>query len=244
MNILLEQCVTPYRGTVQKPEVVIVAPTNELAIQIHRESCKFTINSELKSVLFCSDASVTGLQPSNIQAGYNILVATIGHLKDFLDQGFFDFSCVKFLIFEKLDEIINMGFGLDIKKIAEHSTMPQKVIFWFHFKSNNFKLISLQGVRRTCMVSSTFSEAIQALAAVYLDDHIFVTSSIVCDTKTDIKQEFLQCGRNEKKKKLIEILNDKVKEKNAMVFVETQKTADFVAAFLCKNSIQVFFIVH
>jgi superfamily II DNA/RNA helicase len=96
MNILLEQGIAGCsHGMVQKPEVVIFAPTRELAIQIHREACKFAYNSVLKSVIIY-DRTVSSNQRNNLQAGCNILVATTGRLKDFLDRGVFDFSDVKF----------------------------------------------------------------------------------------------------------------------------------------------------
>ena len=132
MNILLEQGVSPSHGMVQKPEVVILAPTRELAIQIHREACKFSYNSILKSVIIYG-GTVTSHQRSNLQAGCNILVATAGRLKDFLDKGIFDFSGVKFLILDEADRMLDMGFGPDIEKIASHPTMPPKVSFWSHF---------------------------------------------------------------------------------------------------------------
>jgi superfamily II DNA/RNA helicase len=132
MNILLEQGVIPFHGMVQKPEVLIVAPTRELAIRIHLEACKFAYNSALESVIICG-GTVNSLQLFKLQAGCNILVATVGHLKDFLDRGVFDFSCIQFLILEDTDRMLDMGFGPDIEKIATHPTMPPNVIFQFHF---------------------------------------------------------------------------------------------------------------
>lgn len=127
MNTLLEQGVAgASHSMVQKPEVVIVAPTRELAIQIHREACKFSYNSVLKCVIIYG-GTVTSHQRSNLQAGCNILVATAGRLKDFLERGVFDFSGVKFLILDEADRMLDMGFGPDIEKIAAHPTMPPKV---------------------------------------------------------------------------------------------------------------------
>jgi superfamily II DNA/RNA helicase len=132
MTTLLEQGVTPFHGILQKPEVVIVAPTRELAINIHREACKFAYNSALKAVVICG-GTVNSLQLFNLQAGCNILVATVGYLKFFLDRGVFDFSCIQFLILEELDRMLDMGFRPYIEKIAAHPTMPPKVFFLFHF---------------------------------------------------------------------------------------------------------------
>ena len=90
------------------------------------------------------------------------------------------------------------------------------------------------------MFSATFPEEVQALAAGYMEDYIFVTTS-VCGTNMDVKQIFYQCARNEKIFKMMEILYEEYKEKKAMVYVQSKVTADYVAAILCSNSIQVCF---
>ncbi len=138
MNILLEQGVAGgSHGMVQKPEVVILAPTRELAIQIHREACKFAHKSVLKSVIIYG-GTVSSHQRSTLQAGCNILVATTGRLKDFLERGVFDFSAVKFLILDEADRMLDMGFGPDIETIAAHPTMPPKVSLWFDICKTNY----------------------------------------------------------------------------------------------------------
>ncbi|XP_059352844.1 probable ATP-dependent RNA helicase DDX4 [Daphnia carinata] len=69
MNILLEQGVAGESHAMgQMPELVTVAPTRELAIQIHREACKFSYNSVLKSVIIYG-GTVTSHQRSNLQLG-------------------------------------------------------------------------------------------------------------------------------------------------------------------------------
>ncbi|XP_032788085.2 probable ATP-dependent RNA helicase vasa-like [Daphnia magna] len=219
MNILLEQGVAgASHGMLQKPEVVIVAPTRELAIQIHREACKFSYNSVLKSVIIYG-GTVVNHQRSNIQAGCNILVATAGRLKDFLDRGIFDFTAVKFLILDEADRMLDMGFGPDIEKMVNHPTMPPK------------------GIRRVCMFSATFPDEVQALAATYMEDYIFVTTGIVGGTNPDVEQLFFQCSKRDKRTKLMEVLQD-LGDAKTIVFVDSKKTADFVAAFLCNNNLQ------
>jgi superfamily II DNA/RNA helicase len=93
------------------------------------------------------------------------------------------------------------------------------------------------------MFSVTFSKEVQALAAGYMEDYIILKTS-VCGTNEDVKQIFYHCGSNVKIFKLMEILNDEVREKKAIVFVESKNTADYVAAILCNYSIQVCFEVR
>lgn len=127
INILLEKGVpggSP--GMIQKPEVVILAPTRELAIQIHQEARKFSNKSVLKCAIVYG-GTVVSHQRSQVQSGVNILVATPGRLKDFVERQVLDFSGVQFFILDEADRMLDMGFGPDIERIINHSTMPPVV---------------------------------------------------------------------------------------------------------------------
>lgn len=127
LNILLEQGVAGASHNMsQSPEVVIIAPTRELAIQIHREAVKFAHNSVLKAVIVYG-GTVVHHQRSTVQAGCNILVATPGRLKDFVEKKIVDFSKVKFFILDEADRMLDMGFGPEIDLIAKHPTMVTTV---------------------------------------------------------------------------------------------------------------------
>jgi len=117
-------------GEVQHPEVVIVAPTRELAIQTYREARKFANNSVLKTVIIYG-GTVVSHQLNEVQKGCNILVATPGRLKHFVEDGALDFSNVQFLILDEADRMLDMGFGPDIQYLAGHRSMTPTVIFRF-----------------------------------------------------------------------------------------------------------------
>ncbi|XP_057367459.1 probable ATP-dependent RNA helicase DDX4 [Daphnia carinata] len=116
--------------------------------------------------------------------------------------------------------MLDMGFGPNFEKIVNHPTMHPK------------------GIRRVCMCSATFPDEVQALAATYMEDHIFVTTGIVGGPNPDVEQLFFQCSKRDKRAKLIEVLQD-LGDAKTIVFVESKKTADFVASFFCKNNLQV-----
>lgn len=88
------------------------------------------------------------------------------------------------------------------------------------------------------MFSATFPDEVQALAATYMEDYIFVTTGIVGGTNPDVEQLFFQCSKRDKRTKLMEVLQD-LGDAKTIVFVDSKKTADFVAAFLCNNNLQV-----
>lgn len=88
------------------------------------------------------------------------------------------------------------------------------------------------------MFSATFPEDVQKLAGGYLSNYIFVTTGTVGGTNPDVMQEFHEVPRNEKKTKLMDILKD-IGDARTIVFVDSKKTADFLAAFLCNNEFKV-----
>ena len=84
--------------------------------------------------------------------------------------------------------MLDMGFEPIISKIVGSANLQPK------------------GKRQTLMLSATFPEKIQNLAANYLDDYIFVTVGVVGSASTDINQSILEIPSSEKRSKLEEIL--------------------------------------
>jgi len=219
VNILLEKaCHSGSMGEVQHPEVVIVAPTRELAIQTYREARKFANNSVLKTVIIYG-GTVVSHQLNEVQKGCNILVATPGRLKHFVEDGALDFSNVQFLILDEADRMLDMGFGPDIQYLAGHRSMTPT------------------GKRQTLMFSATFPTDVQKLAMAYLHDYIFVNTGIVGGANPDVEQEIIQVNKQKKKDKLVEVLNS-IGDARTIIFVDSKKTADFIATFLCNKNFQ------
>lgn len=216
INILLETGVNGgVSGYCQKPEVVVMSPTRELAIQIYNEACKFSHNSVLKTVIVYG-GTVVGHQKQKLAGGCNILIGTPGRLNHFVENGFLDFSNIKYFILDEADRMLDEGFGEDIKKVCGHPTMPPK------------------GQRRTLMFSATFPPSIQNLAMQQMVNHIFVATGVVGGTNPDVEQRFLEVPRSEKKAKLADELRT-IGEAKTIVFVDSKKTADFVASYLSND---------
>ena len=93
---------------------IILAPTRELAIQVHDELVKLTKYEKLNIV------AVYGGAPIHIQARdlkkANIVVGTPGRVLDHIRRGNLPLSCVEFLVLDEADEMLNMGFKDDIEE--------------------------------------------------------------------------------------------------------------------------------
>lgn len=150
------------------------------------------------------------------QNGCHILVATPGRLKDFCDKTYVTFENLKYFVLDEADRMLDMGFAPAVDEIMRNPTMVAT------------------GKRQTLMFSATFPNEIQRLAGKYLHEYIFITIGVVGGASSDVQQNVFQVSKFEKRKKLMEILNAD-DPRGTMVFVETKRTADFLASFLSES---------
>ena len=140
-------------GFAAAPQVVIMAPTRELVIQIYEEARKFTGGTDLRCCIVYGGTSVQE-QSQALGQGCNILAATPGRLLDFVERGRISFSNVEFLVLDEADRMLDMGFIPQIKNCVYHRTMSKQ--------------------RQTLMFSATFPAAIQRLAREFLNNYLFL----------------------------------------------------------------------
>jgi superfamily II DNA/RNA helicase len=97
--------------------VLVLAPTRELAIQIHDECRKFSAGLGVTPAL-CYGGAPIPQQLSQLRAGCDVLVATPGRLIDFLDRGEVYLSAVEIFVLDEADRMLDMGFGPQLRQIA------------------------------------------------------------------------------------------------------------------------------
>uniref|UniRef100_A0A7S3A798 RNA helicase n=2 Tax=Rhodosorus marinus TaxID=101924 RepID=A0A7S3A798_9RHOD len=196
------------------PTVLIIAPTRELAVQIHEEACKFTYNTGIIPAVVYGGSDFRD-QVRQLDRGCDILVATPGRLVDFLQRGKISLEYVKFLILDEADRMLDMGFEPQIRQIVEDFKMP--------FGTD----------RQTLLFSATFPKEIQRLASDFLHDYIFLTVGRVGSTTEFIVQrvEYAPDNDMQKRELVIELLNEV--QGLTLVFVETKRGADLLEDFLC-----------
>ncbi|XP_061509051.1 ATP-dependent RNA helicase vasa isoform X1 [Anopheles gambiae] len=199
----------------RNPYIVIVAPTRELAIQIHDEGRKFAHGTKLKVCVSYGGTAVQH-QLQLMRGGCHVLVATPGRLLDFIDRGYVTFENVNFVVLDEADRMLDMGFLPSIEKVMGHATMPEKQ------------------QRQTLMFSATFPAEIQELAGKFLHNYICVFVGIVGGACADVEQTIHLVEKFKKRKKLEEILNGG-NPKGTLVFVETKRNADYLASLMSET---------
>ncbi|XP_056883902.1 probable ATP-dependent RNA helicase DDX4 [Takifugu flavidus] len=203
---------------IQEPEAVIVAPTRELIGQIFLEARKFSFGTCVRPVVVYGGVN-TGFQLRELSRGCNVLCGTPGRMLDVIGRGKVGLSKVRYLVLDEADRMLDMGFEPDMRRLVGTPGMPSK---------EN---------RQTLMFSATFPEDIQRLARDFLRvDYLFLTVGIVGGACTDVEQTFVKVTKFCKREQLLDIVKSTGTERT-MVFVETKRQADFIAAHLCQENV-------
>ena len=108
------------RGPLRRPRVLIVAPTRELAEQIHETAVVLGRHTKVRSAAIYGGVG-KGPQVAAIKRGTEILVACPGRLLDHIGAGDIDLSTIEVLVLDEADRMLDMGFLPDIRRILKLS---------------------------------------------------------------------------------------------------------------------------
>lgn len=171
------------------PCALVLAPTRELAAQIHEESLKFAYNTGVQSRIIYGGADIRE-QLRELGKGTDILVATPGRLSDFIGRESVDMGMTQFLILDEADRMLDMGFEPQVREIVQYSGM-----------SRNLE----KGVRRQSMMfSATFAGNMQSMAGDFLTDYLFITVGRVGSCSETITQTLLYAEEGKGKTRALE----------------------------------------
>ena len=193
---------------------LILTPTRELAIQIGESFTAYGRHTGMKHTVIFGGVS-QGSQVSALKSGVDILIATPGRLLDLINQKFVQLHYLKIFVLDEADRMLDMGFIHDVKKII--TKIPQK--------------------RQTLFFSATMPDEIQKLANTILVNPEKVEVTPASSTADTIDQSLFFVEKNDKKKLLIHILNDK-SIKSALIFSRTKHGADKITKDLVKAGIK------
>jgi ATP-dependent RNA helicase RhlE len=123
---ILQRLIKERRGKVR---ALIVAPTRELADQIHREISALGRDTGLRSVAIYGGVG-KGPQLAALRRGVEIVVACPGRLLDHLGAGAIDLSQVEVLVLDEADRMCDMGFLPDIRRIIRKLPSRRQTLFF------------------------------------------------------------------------------------------------------------------
>ena len=129
------------RGPRGKVRALIVAPTRELAEQIHQETVKLGRDTGIRSVTIYGGVSKKP-QLTALRRGVEIVVACPGRLLDHVDAGDLDLSHVEVLVLDEADRMCDMGFLPDIRRIIRQVPEDRQTLFFSATMPKEIRVLS------------------------------------------------------------------------------------------------------
>lgn len=126
----------PVRFEAVWPDMLVLAPVRELAVQIFDEAQKlFAGSAEENLPRGIQTVCVYGggdkkEQHRRLSEGAHIVVATPGRLIDFLEADAVSLKCVTYFVLDEADRMLDMGFHEDVARIDEHIKQKRQVLFF------------------------------------------------------------------------------------------------------------------
>jgi ATP-dependent RNA helicase DeaD len=109
------------------PQVLVLAPTRELALQVSEAFEKYAAHIKGLHVLPVYGGQGYGVQLSALRRGVHVVVGTPGRVMDHLEKGTLDLSELRFVVLDEADEMLNMGFAEDVEQILSGTPEDKQV---------------------------------------------------------------------------------------------------------------------
>jgi len=183
------------------PQVLVLAPTRELAIQVSEAFQKYATYMKGFHVLPIYGGQDYRSQIRSLERGVHVVVGTPGRVMDHIRRGTLKLGTLKALVLDEADEMLRMGFIDDVEWILEQ-TPPERQIALF---------------------SATMPQQIRRIATKYLKDPAEITIKVKTTTASTIRQRFWPVSGLHKLDALTRILE--AEDFDAMiVFVRTKNS--------------------
>lgn len=161
-----------------EPRALILAPTRELAQQIHADCRELVKFSSLSLLCMTGGADFDKQENALNKRPLDILIGTPGRILDWVKRGKLFLDRVEVLVLDEADRMLDMGFIPDVKKII--NKMPPNT----H--------------RQSLLFSATFNTDVMNLAYRWLFNPVFIEIATQEKTNKDICQEFYLLSEKEK----------------------------------------------
>ena len=200
----------PQNRCKNQPRAIILAPTRELAIQIHKDAVSLANISKITLGLAYGGEKVE-IQHKKLELGVDILIGTTGRIIDFVKQGVINLGSIQSVVLDEADRMFDLGFIKDIRYL--------------------FRRMPAADQRLNMLFSATLSHKIQELAFEHMNnpEHIQIDPELM--TSANIREELFYPSNDEKMLLLLTLMEDEWPEK-AIVFANTKHTCEKVWGYL------------
>lgn len=197
----------------KQPIALIVAPTRELAIQIHKDAIQLSKYTDVKLGLVYGGTGYEQ-QRTELGAGVDILIGTPGRLIDYFKQGLFNLKALQVAILDEADRMFDLGFIADIRYLFRRMPPPDQ--------------------RLSMLFSATLSHRVLELAYEHMNNPQRLTVKTDNVTADKVRQCLYHPASEGKIPLLIGLMRS-LQAVRSMVFVNTKRSAEKITAYLIAN---------
>jgi ATP-dependent RNA helicase DeaD len=198
-------------GPPREPLALIIAPTRELALQVHRELI-WLYGPAGARVASCVGGMDVRREQRTLEDGCHIVVGTPGRLRDHLERGRLDTSKLRAVVLDEADEMLDLGFREDLE----------------------FILDATPAERRTLLFSATIPKNIAAMARRYQRDAARIDTLVQNQPHGDIEYRAIRLAPNEVEHGVVNVLRF-YESRGAMVFCHTREAVRHLQASLLER---------
>ena len=216
MTRLLRHPPAPNR-IAKQPRALILAPTRELAVQIHKDAEQLGQYTDLRLVVVYGGAGYES-QRKQLEEGTDILIGTPGRLIDYFQQHIFDLKAVEVVVVDEADRMFDLGFIKDIRYLLRRLPKPEK--------------------RLSLLFSATLSFRVTELAYEHMNNPRLIQVETDKVTANQVREISYYPANEEKIPLLIGLLRA-MNAVRTMVFVAPTRTGEEVHAYLERNGFHV-----
>ena len=196
-------------GKPNKPQVLVLAPTRELALQVAEAFGSYAKYLNNLEILPIYGGSPYGPQLSALRRGVQVVVGTPGRVIDHLDRGALDLSGLQYMVLDEADEMLRMGFAEEVDHILEATPEDKQV----------------------ALFSATMPRQIRRIADKYLRTPEQVAIDAASTPGANITQRYVQVMHSHKLDVMARILETEEHD-GIIAFVRTKMAAEEVASKL------------
>lgn len=194
-----------------REQILIVAPTRELAIQIDQEFKFFTKCIRMFSVC-CVGGMGIGKQISDLRYSHSVVIGTPGRLRDLIARKMINLSRFNTIVLDEADRMLDMGFITDTRFIMNGMPKERQVLFF----------------------SATISHEIEKLIREFLRNPVRISVK-TRDTAENIEQDVIRVQYGNTKLSILNNLLSKEEFNKVLIFGRTKHGVEKLSRILSNN---------
>jgi ATP-dependent RNA helicase DeaD len=180
-------------------QAVVLTPTRELCIQVTQALRAYAEHLEGVEVVAVFGGAPISSQTSQLRAGAQVVVATVGRMMDLMSRGSLQLSSARYVVLDEADEMLDLGFIEDVERILR---------------------LAPSG-RQTALFSATIPPPVARLAEHYMYDPVTIRIAPRKLTVDAIAQAYVEVETRRKTDRLVEVLEAEDPEQ-AIIFCRTK----------------------